>query len=125
MSYDIAISVKVEGCDQYVVIDEPEYHSPTYNLGAMFRACMDWNYSQSEKNDRGEWEPMYYRCDFVLDRVERGLYELNHNLSEYVKYNAPNGWGTVSSAVKALESLRICILENAERIPLECLYMNW
>ena len=50
MSYDLRIRVKAEGCDRYPVIAEPEYDSPTYNLGKMFRACMDWDYNQYEKN---------------------------------------------------------------------------
>ena len=55
MSYDLRIRVKAEGCDKYPVIATPECDSPTYNLGKMFRACMDWNYNQSEKNSNGEY----------------------------------------------------------------------
>ena len=39
MSYDLRIAVKVDGCDKFAQIAEPEYRSPTYNLGKMFRAC--------------------------------------------------------------------------------------
>ena len=39
MSYDLRVCVKIEGCDKYANIAMPEYDSPTYNLGAMFRAC--------------------------------------------------------------------------------------
>lgn len=39
MSYDIRICVKVEGIDKYADIARPEYDSPTYNLGEMFRSC--------------------------------------------------------------------------------------
>lgn len=42
MSYDLRVAVKVQGCDKYADIAEPEYANPTYNLGDMFRACMDW-----------------------------------------------------------------------------------
>lgn len=115
MSYDIRIKVKVEGIGKYATIATPEYDSPTYNLGAMFRACMDWDYSQSE----------YYKCDFVIDRVERGIRELRTNRNEYKQYNPPNGWGSIDGAIRALESLRECIYEQAEEIPLEHLYMCW
>jgi hypothetical protein len=63
MSYDLRVAVKVEGCDKYANIAEPEYGSPTYNLGAMFRACMGWFFIQGE----------YYRCDFVMPKVEHGI----------------------------------------------------
>lgn len=125
MSYDIRIEVKVEGCDKYAVIAEPEYSSPTYNLGKMFRACMNWNYSQSEKDESGEYKTVHYPCDFVIKKVERGIRELRCNRKEYEQYNPENGWGDIGGAITALESLRACIYEQAEEIPLNCLYMSW
>lgn len=125
MSYDIEICVKVEGCDKYAMIAEPEYSSPTYNLGKMFRACMDWDYSQSEQDENGKWQTCYYPCNFVIEKVERGIKELRSNRKKYLKYNPSNGWGSIDSAIEALESLRACIYEQAEEIPLECLYMRW
>lgn len=56
MSYDIEICVKIDGLDQYARIAEPEYASPTYNLGKMFRECMNWQYSQGE----------YYNCAQII-----------------------------------------------------------
>lgn len=125
MSYDIAISVKVEGCDKYAQIAVPEYSSPTYNLGKMFRACMEWDYSQSEKCEDGEYRTRYYRCDFVIDRVEKGIKELRTHRKKYEKYSPENGWGNIDVAIETLESLRECIYEQAEDIPIECLFMNW
>lgn len=122
MSYDIRFGVKVDGMDGYVAtIDEPEYSSPTYNLRDMFVACMDWDYSQ------GEW----YNCAEVIPKFERGVHELRFNMAKYKKYNSPNGWGTVSSALEALES----VLRKAKEltggewswneIPLEHLWIRW
>lgn len=125
MSYDIRLRVKAEGCDAYPVVAVPEYDSPTYNLGKMFRACMDWDYSQSEKDDSGEYKTCYYKCDFVINRVEHGIKELRTNRKKYMKFNPPNGWGSIDGAIEALESLRTCIYETAEEIPLDCLYMTW
>lgn len=115
MSYDLRVAVKVEGCDKYANIAEPEYANPTYNLGDMFRACMGWDYKQGE----------YYSCDFVMPRVEHGIEELKHNRKKYEQYNPSNGWGSIDSAIQDLESLRACIYDQAEEIPLECLYMCW
>ena len=126
MSYNIRFSVKVAGAadDCYAVIGQPEYDSPTYNLRKMFVACMDWEYKQ------GEWYPL----KDVLPKIERGVYELTYNEDAYKKYNPENGWGSTSSARKALRS----ILEyfnpdgydgffgtwNAD-IPPDCIYMRW
>lgn len=115
MSYDIRLAVKVDGTDIFAEIAEPEYSSPTYNLRDMFVACMDWDYSQGE----------YYKCEEVLQKVERGIRELSTKPNEYKKYNPPNGWGSRKTAIEALESLRKCIYEEAKYIPIEHLYMCW
>ena len=122
MSYDIRFGVKVEGMDGYIaVIDEPEYSSPTYNLRDMFVACMDWDYSQ------GVW----YNCAEAIPKFERGLKELRKNPKKYKKYNAPNGWGTIEDAIKALRSVidtAYSIVEGGwtwNEIPLEHLWIRW
>lgn len=123
MSYDLRLGVKVEGCkDLYAVIDEPELSSPTYNLGEMFRACMDWDFEQ------GEW----YCVANVLPNIEQGIHELTFNSKEYKQYNSPNGWGTVSSALNSLKSLLECIQRNTDgsswswnQVPLNALYVSW
>lgn len=122
MSYDIRFGVKVEGMNGYIaVIDEPEYDSPTYNLRDMFVACMDWDYEQ------GVW----YNCAEVLPIIKHGQEELTFHPNKYTKYNAPNGWGTVDSAKKCLDSLVQKIGEivsgdwSWNEIPLEHLWMRW
>lgn len=115
MSYSIGIYVKVEGCSKYALIAEPFYSSPTYNLGKLFRACMDWNFKSSE----------YYRCDYVMGRIDKGIKEIAYNSDEYTELLPSNGWGTMSSALNSLDSIRECILEQSEDIPLECMYMRW
>lgn len=125
ISYDIRICVKVEGCDKYAVIGTPEHDSPTYNLSSMFRACMDWDYSQGKIDDTGRYDTCYYPCDFAIDKVETGIRELRTKRKKYEKYEPENGWGSIDSAVIALESIRECIYECAEEIPIDRLYMRW
>jgi hypothetical protein len=125
MSYDLKIRVKAEGCEAYPTIATPEYDTPTYNLGEMFRKCMDWDYSQGEKDENGEWHDCIYKCDFVIEKVQRGINELRTNRSKYYQYEPENGWGTLDGAIRVLESLRDCIYEQSEEIPLNCLYMSW
>lgn len=123
MSYDLRIGVKVEGMGGYIAtIDEPDCSSPTYNLRNMFVACIGWDYEQ------GEW----YKVTDVLPMIQHGIEELTKRPSKYKKYNAPNGWGTVESALNALKSLYECILDNSadasetwNAIPLDMMYMRW
>lgn len=123
MSYDIRLGVKVEGLDVIAVIDEPEYSSPTYNLGKMFRACMGWNFEQ------GKW----YNVAEVWPNIKHGIAELITHPGRYTKYNDPSGWGTVESAKEDLISLDECIKNNVgdsswgtwQEIPPEHLWVRW
>lgn len=124
MSYDLRIAVKVEGAkDLFVIIAEPEYSSPTYNLGQMFRACTGWDYEQGE----------YYKVSEVYSKIERGIYELTFNKDKYLTLNPKNGWGNTQSALVALKSLKECIdnLENSDSwsggntVPKEYMYVAW
>ena len=115
MSYCIGIYVKVEGCSKYVETTYPTYYKPTYNLGKLFRACMNWQFKNSE----------YYRCDNVMEYVEKGIKELECNPLKYTELLPSNGWGKMSDAIETLNSIRECILEENEDIPLECMYMRW
>lgn len=118
MSYDLRIKVKVEGLtDTFVPIAYPQYDSPTYNLGTMFRKCMNWDFTQGEN----------YNCHDIIGNVIKGIYELSHNRELYEQYNPPNGWGTIDSALVCLESLLECMKETVQNyeIPIEYLYMSW
>ena len=122
MSYDLRFAVKVAGReDLFAVIGEPEYASPTYNIGTMLRKCMDWDFHQ------GEW----YRLIEVLPKIEQGIHELRFHEEKYIPYNSPNGWGTTDSAKKALESIMRWLTEDGlpwswnGDIPLDCLYISW
>lgn len=114
MSYDLRLAVKTE-YGSFVEIGAPDYDSPTYNLGEMFRACTGWDYNQGE----------YYKCSEVIDKIEHGIRELTCNRSEYLQYNPPNGWGDLPGALMCLISLRDYIYERGEDIPLEYLYVAW
>lgn len=125
MSYNLKISVKISGYDGYAVIAYPEFSQPTYNLGQMFRKCMDWDYSISEKDKDGEYRHCYYNCDFAIEKIENGLNELQTNREKYIECNPKNGWGNIDDAIRTLKALRECIYELAEEIPINCLYMSW
>lgn len=123
MSYDLRIGVKVEGTDIIAVVAEPERNSPTYNIGDLFRKCMEWDFRQSE----------WYSVAEIYPKIQRGLAELIAYPNKYKKYESPNGWGTISSAIEALKSLKDCIDELSEQdsycgwnhIPKEHLWVAW
>lgn len=121
MSYDIQFGVKAAGTpdEHFAVIGEPECSSPTYNVGQMFRACMDWDYNQ------GEWYPMTE----ALEKVTHGLKEITDHEDRYLKYNPPNGWGDTGTVKRTLQSILDWVEEREHGwnggIPLECIYMRW
>lgn len=121
MSYDIGIYVKVEGEPIFAQIAEPDYSSPTYNLGKMFRACMDWDFEQGK----------YYPCTYVIKALEHGIKELVARPSAYDQYipqhsDIPKSMlSNHADALQVLLSLRDCIIEQAEQIPVKCLFMRW
>lgn len=115
MSYDIEIGVRIYDTDLYVRIAEPKYSNPTYNLGQMFRAATGWDFEQ------GKW----YRCEDVMPNIFRGIAELVLKSSKYKVLEPKNGWGTIQGARECLESMRDCIYEQAEYIPIEHLWVRW
>lgn len=119
MSYDIRFAVKVAGAgDELVVIGEPEYSSPTYNLRPIFEKSMDWDYKQGE----------FYKLSDVWPKIERGISELTAHWREYKKLEPDNGWGTVNGALKCLRSIQDWWTEwseSNESVPMECVYMAW
>ena len=60
-----------------------------------------------------------------MGRIDKGIKEIAYNSAEYTELLTSNGWGTMSSALNSLDSIRECILEQSEDIPLECMYMRW
>ena len=126
VSYDIRFAVKVKGApdDCYAVIGHPEHDSPTYNVRGIFVKSMDWDYEQSK------WYPMTE----VLPKVERGVHELSFNTKAYKDLEPDNGWGSISTALEALQSILDYFKDrnlsglagswNAD-VPIDCIYMSW
>ena len=54
-------------------------------------------YSGSGKSTLAQKLGEHYQCDFVIDKVERGLRELRTKRKHYEKYNPSNGWGDINS----------------------------
>ncbi|HEW4496790.1 TPA: hypothetical protein ACQXGQ_000872 [Streptococcus pneumoniae] len=112
MSYDLEILAKIESGD-YICIAEPRYSSPTYNLGKMFRAAMDWDFDQGT----------IYNVADIFENIKRGITELERQPEKYVQYEPANKWGTINDALYVLRSLRDCILE--QDIDTKYLYVRW
>ena len=122
MSYDIRFGVKVAGApdDCFAVIGHPERDSPTYNIGNLFRACMDWNFKQ------GEW----YKLTDIYPKICHGIQELTMHSKKYKEYEPDNGWGDVGSALECLQSIRSWVEDEMQwswnsEVPKDCIYMAW
>lgn len=118
MSYDLKFGVEVKGADGvFIEIGCPEYDSPTYNLGELFRACTGWNYEQGKWYKLAEVEPM----------IKHGIVELIEHEENYVKYEAENGWGNTADARKVLVSIMAWVSDtrDAGKIPIECIWIAW
>lgn len=115
MSYDISIGVKVAGTEIIYPIASPDYGSPPYSLGNLFRACTGWDFKQ------GEWS----NCKDVIGKICKGITELHTVPERYRGYEPENRWRTAEDALLWLESLRDCIYQAAEEVPIECLWVRW
>ena len=115
MSYYLEVLVKVDGYGGYARIAQPEHSSPTYNLGKMFRKAMNWDFKQGTE----------YKCVDIIENINDGITSLKVFPAHYRKYEPENKWGTVETAIRDLQSLRDCIYEAAEDIPIEHLYVRW
>ena len=58
----------------------------------------------------------------MIGNIEKGIEELRVCWAKYVKYGEV---ADIPYAVEVLESLRNCIYEQAEEIPMDCLYVAW
>ena len=104
MSYDIRFGVKVEGYDGYAVIGEPEYASPTYNVGEILRKCMAWDFEQST----------WYKVKDYIPNIEKGIHEMKFNAKKYKSLEPDNGWGSTDSVLKCLQSIMEYITEKIQ-----------
>ena len=120
MSYDIRFGVKVEDTEYFAVTGQPEYASPTYNVGKIFRKCMNWDFKQ------GEW----YKIKDYIPNIEKGIHEMQFNAQEYKELEPDNGWGTTDSVLKCLQSIIKYLTEDMQwswngDIPIDYIYMCW
>lgn len=127
MSYDVRFSVKIDGTDKYAVVRVPEHDCPTYNVGEIFRACMDWDFDQGEWDESGRYDKVYYPCDFVIEKLTSGLKEVVQNKAKYKPMEPSNGWGTVSTVITCLENWinELDDLQEQLEVPLEKIYFSW
>lgn len=122
MSYDIRIAVETRHPDKYgdshAVVLVPEYDSPTYNVGRIFRKAMEWDFEQ------GEWYPL----SEVIGHIDAGIRNLRGNFERYRHMEPENGWGTVETVWKCLTSWRDEIEDPygvTQRWPVEHLWWMW
>jgi hypothetical protein len=87
MSYDISFKVKVEGKhDHYVTVGDCDANI-TWNVRTMIEKSTGLPWLNEANNGL---------CKDVIPKIADGLAELTKYPEKYKKYEAKNGWGTVS-----------------------------
>lgn len=90
MSYDIEFRVKAEGTNEWVDITPNNLINITWNLRDMICASTGLEWKNEENNGL---------VKDVIPYIRKGYDELTTRPHEYLKYEAPNGWGTVNGCV--------------------------
>lgn len=104
MSYSVRISVKVEGINRYVEVQE--LGNITWNVRKLIFHSSGWDIKNEASN--GAVLPW-------LEKIRHGIEELETHPERYKEYESPNGWGTVRGT---LEFYKRCV-QNAEE------WANW
>lgn len=95
MSYDITFKVKVEGCDRWVPVGDCTANI-TWNVREIITRSTGLSWGNEENNGL---------CKDVIPFIEKGLHELRVNGVKYIKYESPNGWGTVGGTIRFFETI--------------------
>ena len=102
MSYDISFRAKVEGIDEYVPVGDCDANI-TWNVRDIITKSTGLEWKNEENNGL---------VKDVIPYIRKGLHELEDNGSKYLKYESPNGWGTVDGTKrffrKILEAWEDC-----------------
>lgn len=89
MSYDISFRVKVEGIDRYVEVGTCDANI-TWNVRKIIELSTGLPWLNEANNGL---------CKDVIPCIEKGLAELRTHPRKYMKYESPNGWGTVEGTI--------------------------
>lgn len=98
MSYDISFKVKVEGVDAWVEAGDCDANI-TWNVRKIIELSTGLPWLNEANNGL---------CKDVIPQIEKGLHELRKHPNKYLKYEAPNGWGTVGGTIRFFERIIEC-----------------
>lgn len=98
MSYDISFRVKVEGVDAWAEVGDCDANI-TWNVRKIIELSTGLPWLNEENNGL---------CKDVIPHIENGLRELREHPSKYLKYESPNGWGTVGGTIHFFERILEC-----------------
>lgn len=93
MSYNISFRLKIR--DHYIDV-RPRIVNVTWNVGEMIRKATGLEWKNEQDNGL---------CVDIIPHIERGLRELTEHRSDYVKYESPNGWGTIDGTKRFFEQI--------------------
>lgn len=95
MSYSISFKVKVEGVNRYIEVGEGGTNI-TWNVRDIITKSTGLEWKNGQNNGL---------CSDVVKRIKEGLFELQINYNSYIKYESPNGWGTVRGTIRFFKEI--------------------
>lgn len=90
MSYDIDFRVKVANTEKYISVGDCSANI-TWNVRKIIELSTGLPWNNEENNGF---------CIDVIPAIQKGLSELLAHGDKYKKYEAENGWGTVSGVIR-------------------------
>lgn len=95
MSYSISFRVKVEGVDAWVDVGDCDANI-TWNVRKIIELSTGLPWKNVANNGL---------VKDVIPCIEKGRLELMSNPKKYMKYESPNGWGTIDGTIYFFERI--------------------
>lgn len=90
MSYDIEFKVRVADTNKYVTVGDCDANI-TWNVRPIIEKSTGLPWLNEENNGY---------CVDIMPAIQKGLDELRSHPNKYKKFEAENGWGTVSGTAR-------------------------
>ena len=118
MSYDVSIRLPVKGLeDKYIVACW--LSNITWNVRELIKQSSGWEIKNEDNN--GPILPW-------MEQIRHGIAELEKRPGKYRKYEAPNGWGTISGTLRfykdCMENAEGWLSENEDLLPAAVIWVS-
>lgn len=95
MSYDISFRAKIEGIEEYIPVGDYLLNI-TWNVRDIITKSTGLAWKNEENNGL---------VKDIIPYICKGLKELEEHPKKYLKYESPNGWGTVEGTKRFFRNI--------------------